>query len=218
MLRPSKRRFGSLLVLGLTLAGCLQLADAASIKAKAWLAPILIEDAWERSKAAGIVGVKPWSWADTYPVARLRVPSAEQNLLVLSGDSGNALAFGPGHSLVSAMPGKWGVSMIGGHRDTHFAFLQHVQPGAEVVLETVDGVSHLYRIKSRRIVDADKDSMTLDSLTLESTESVLWLVTCYPFDTLLPGGSLRLLVEAVPVDGAAARLASLESDHFAPGG
>ncbi|MFK7978311.1 MAG: class GN sortase [Halioglobus sp.] len=179
----------------LILFGCFQLSGAASIKAKAWLGPILIERAWQSSLASGAVGVKPWSWADTHPVARLKIPSADKNLLVLAGDSGNALAFGPGHTLASAELGEEGVSVIGGHRDTHFAFLRTVQPGSDVVLETVDGASKIYRIKSRRIVDALQDELTFDSAS-----SALWLVTCYPFDALLPGGSLRYVVEAVAVD------------------
>lgn len=178
----------------LALIGAVQLAGAASIKAKAWLAPVLIERAWQRSQSVGAVGVKPWTWADTYPVARLRVPSADQNLLVLAGDSGNALAFGPGYTLTSAPLGGAGAVVIGGHRDTHFAFLQHVKPGSEVILETVDGLQNHYRIKTRRVVDAETDG-----LALATRGASLWLVTCYPFDAILPGGSLRYVVEAVPV-------------------
>lgn len=188
------QRHNGLIVVAFGLLGCIALADAASIKAKAWLAPILIEDAWARSRATGVLGSKPWSWADTYPVARLRVPSAGENLLVLAGDSGNALAFGPGYTLASAPLGQSGVAVIGGHRDTHFAFLEHVQPGAEVLLDTVDGATLSYRIKSRRVVDADKDA-----LKMAGNGSSLWLVTCYPFNALTAGGSLRYVVEAVAV-------------------
>lgn len=193
-LRKVRASWLGALILVFTAMGVTQLAGAATIKAKAWLAPILIERAWKRSVAAGELGVPPWSWADTYPVARLSVPSSNKNFLVLAGDSGNALAFGPGHTLASAPLGEKGVSVIGGHRDTHFAFLQTVDAGAEVLLETVDGARQSYRIQSRRIVDADADS-----LAISNDRSALWLVTCYPFDALFPGGSLRYVVEAVPV-------------------
>ena len=41
---------------------------AATIEAKAFLAPILIERAWHDSQVYR-VNVKPWPWADTWPVA-----------------------------------------------------------------------------------------------------------------------------------------------------
>jgi hypothetical protein len=119
-------RWWQLLGLCLLLAGGQQLAAAGVIKAKAWLAPVLIERAWEESLAKS-GPVPPWPWADTWPVARLQVPAAGVNLLVLAGDSGNALAFGPGHARASAQPGQSGTVVIGGHRDTHFALT--VLPG-----------------------------------------------------------------------------------------
>lgn len=188
MLRSNR---SGLVIAGLLLLGLVQLADAATIKAKAWLAPVLIERAWEQSQTAGVLGVKPWAWADTFPVARLRVPALDQNLLVLAGDSGNALAFGPGHTLASAALGDDGVSVIGGHRDTHFSFLRDLQPGSEVSLETVDGVIRRYQISGRKIVDSAKGPMMAGG-----TNSSLLLVTCYPFDAIFPGGSLRYVVKA----------------------
>ena len=80
----------------LLLVAAHQLGGAAVIKAKAWLAPILIQQAWEQTLLSGGEAVKPWPWADTWPVARLWVPALGVERLVLAGDSGNALAFGPG--------------------------------------------------------------------------------------------------------------------------
>ena len=121
-----------LLVLLLVLGGGQQLAAAGLIKAKAWLAPILIERAWETSLNRSGSPVKPWPWADTWPVARLRAPAQGVERLVLAGDSGNALAFGPGHTNASAQLGTAGLAVIGGHRDTHFAFLRHLPAGRAV--------------------------------------------------------------------------------------
>ncbi|MCB1699092.1 MAG: hypothetical protein KDI34_22965, partial [Halioglobus sp.] len=108
------RRWLALLLL---LLGLQQLAGAALIKAKAWLAPVLIQTAWAQTLARGGEPVKPWSWADTWPVARLQAPAQGVELLVLAGDSGNALAFGPGHATASATLGAAGLAVIGGHRD-----------------------------------------------------------------------------------------------------
>jgi uncharacterized membrane protein YdbT with pleckstrin-like domain len=59
----------------------------------------------------------------TVPVARLHVPELNIRQLVLAGDTGAALAWGPG--LVSSAPGllRAGHIVIAGHRDTHFRFL-----------------------------------------------------------------------------------------------
>ena len=64
---------------------------------KAQLSQLLIRHAWHESTYSGEY-VKPWSWADTYPVMRLQAPSQEEDLIVLAGDTGNVLAFGPGLS------------------------------------------------------------------------------------------------------------------------
>ena len=80
------------------------LGQASYIHAKAWLAQYLIRAAWERSLATGTT-VKPWSWADTWPVARLVAPRQDADLYVLAGDSGRSLAFGPGHRFGTPAPG-----------------------------------------------------------------------------------------------------------------
>lgn len=185
------------LVLTLLLLGCQQLGAAGVIKAKAWLAPVLVERAWNRSLAAGGSPTKPWPWADTWPVARLEVPAVGVNLMVLAGDSGNALAFGPGHSNASAPLGSAGLAVVGGHRDTHFAFLPKLLPGTEVKLQLPSGIWREYRVESIEVVDS-----RVHSLPQSSLEDSLLLVTCYPFDTSLFNGPLRYVVAAVPVASA----------------
>jgi sortase A len=185
------RRWLALLLL---LLGLQQLAGAALIKAKAWLAPVLIETAWAQTLARGGEPVKPWSWADTWPVARLRAPAQEVELLVLAGDSGNALAFGPGHATASATLGSAGLAVIGGHRDTHFAFLRDLPVGALLRLELPDGRWRSYAVESSRVVDASREL-----LPTGLAEEVLLLVTCYPFDALQANGPLRYVVRAIPI-------------------
>lgn len=193
-----------LLMLLLVLGGLQQLAAAGLIKAKAWLAPILIERAWETTLEQGGSPVKPWPWADTWPVARLRAPALGVERLVLAGDSGHALAFGPGHSNASAQLGTAGLAVIGGHRDTHFAFLQHLPSGASLQLQLPDGSWRDYRVESRDVVDASKQS-----LSAQVGEESLLLVTCYPFDALQANGPLRYVVGARPSVRHARRVYSM---------
>lgn len=188
-----------LLVLVLLLAGLQQLAAAGVIKAKAWLAPLLIERAWSQTLALGGTPVKPWPWADTWPVARLQVPDLGLDRLVLAGDSGNALAFGPGHASASAPLGSAGLAVIGGHRDTHFSFLRQLRPGERLLLQLPAGAWRDYRVVSNAVVDA-----SVQSLPVADDAEGLLLVTCYPFDALISNGPLRYVVGALPATETAA--------------
>lgn len=189
---PGLDQWRGMLALCLVLLGCQQGLAAVSIEAKARLAPLLIEKAWKRSIGAGGRAVKPWPWADTWPVARLSAPGAGVDLLVLAGDSGHALAFGPGLAPYSSHVGEPGVLLIAGHRDTHFAFLRHLRTGDELLLETPDSVVHRYEVRSTRVVDSARERVVASGKT-----SSLLLVTCYPFDTIRVGGPLRYAVRAV---------------------
>jgi len=81
--------------------------------------------------------------------------------------------------------------VFAGHRDTHFEFLRHLEPGDAIHLETADGAEHLYRVASTEIVDR-----TNGSSVATTDEAVLTLITCYPFDDWIPGGPLRYVVRA----------------------
>ena len=184
---------GGALALCLLLAAAQQLAAAGMIKAKAHLAPLLIARAWQESRAAGGLPVKPWPWADTWPVARLRVPAHGEALLVLAGDAGNALAFGPGHARASAPLGSPGLAVIGGHRDTHFRFLRELRAGDRIRM-TGREQSRWFEVTSLEVVDS-----RARELVIEPGVERLGLVTCYPFDDPVAGGPLRYVVTAVPV-------------------
>ena len=186
----------------LLVLGVWQVGEAAYIHAKAWLAQRLVEGAWERT-LAGERAVTPWPWADSWPVARLEAPGLGQRLIVLSGGSGRTLAFGPGHVDGSPLPGEAGNSIIGGHRDTHFRFLEHLQPGDIIRVQDRKGVTHGFRVTAAEVVDSRRAR-----LDPTGERPRLILVTCYPFDAVAPGGPLRYLVFAEKADGALPRLAA----------
>jgi sortase A len=191
---PALEHWRGLLALCLCLLGCQQGLSAAAIEAKAWMAPVLLERAWKLSLVAGGGAVRPWPWADTWPVARLSAPAEGLELLVLAGDTGNALAFGPGLAPYSSLLGEEGVTVLAGHRDTHFAFLPQLRTGDELFLETAEGTGRRYTVQATRVVDSDRESIVPG----DRAPSLL-LVTCYPFDTLRVGGPLRYVVYAVPL-------------------
>jgi sortase A len=185
-----KRQWNTYIALIFFLAGLGLIGNAAYIHAKALLAGYLLRTAWTETVEQG-GRRKPWPWADTWPVAKLSVPEHAIDLVVLEGDTGNVLAFGPGHMALSSLPGQPGNSIISGHRDTSFKFLEKVERGDIIELQTLKGDTVKYRVSGIYITD----EAVLD-MNIESDTPLLTLVTCYPFDAVNPGGSQRYLVFA----------------------
>ncbi len=174
----------------LLLAGVALLVHGLWIPAKAHLAQILLNHAWQRA-LAGEERPRPWNWADAWPVARLVIPSAGADFIVLSGTSGRSLAFGPGHMDGTPRPGEEGNSVISAHRDTQFSVLRELSRGAEIVVERPDGEIVSYRVDRELIVHEDDMSITESTLDTQLT-----LITCYPFDAIQPGSPYRYVVIA----------------------
>jgi len=175
----------------LAAVACMPLGHAGYMTVKAGLAQILLQRAWQQRLETGIA-TKPWPWADMSPVARLKVARLGIDEIVLSGDSGRTLAFGPGWAESSAAPGGPGLSVVSAHRDTHFSFLRHLRIGDAIEIGNAQGV-HAMRIASMRIAESSRERIATDS-----DDNALLLVTCYPFDALSTGGPLRFVVAAVP--------------------
>lgn len=203
------RRLLSCISVALVVLVLWQWGNAGWILIKAQLAQWLIAQAWEQGQqtAGNAEAIKPWPWADTHPVARLRMPEQGVDLFVLEGAQGNSLAFGPGHLQGTALPGD-GISVIGGHRDTHFRFLRNLHPGDNLHLETRTGRRLTYRIDQRQVVDSRHTPLLLPDYPATG----LVLVTCYPFDALDPNGPLRLVVWAREIDGDLLDLAEVPLD------
>jgi sortase A len=138
---------GILLILGLV-----QGIQGGWIHAKAWLAGFMVENAWTRT-LEGENRVRPWPWADTWPVARLSFPGHGSDMVVLEGASGRVLAFAPGHLHGTASPGEEGACVVAGHRDTHFAVLEHLQPGDPIEIDGTGGSRHSYRVRKSAVLD-----------------------------------------------------------------
>ena len=171
----------------LALASLWQFGMAGWIHTKAVAAQILLGQAWQQT-LVDQEQHKPWPWADTWPIAELIVPELDITQIVLAGDSGESLAFGPGHSFGSAMPEEHRTVMISGHRDTHFRFLQNLKKGERLILKTKTGI-HYYTVSRTQVVD-NREYMT------DSSKDELILVTCYPFNSAVTGGKERYLVHA----------------------
>src|SRR5689334_24705656 len=165
----------------LTLAGLILFGQGAYIHAKALLAQVLLQRAFSETIASGR-DTKPWSWADTWPVARIEVKRLSASTIVLAGSSGQALAFGPGHLESTANAGERGVAVYSAHRDTHFRFLKDVRIGDEIAVTRRDGRTFRYRVDSTSV--AHYDASGIDPI---SDRSEIVLSTCWPLDAATPG-------------------------------
>jgi sortase A len=188
--------FGLLLIVVASLC----ITDGLYIKAKAIVAQHLLLRAWEKTVAFD-VPVKPWPWADTWPVARLRVKRLGIDCIVLEGESGEVLAFGPGHLSESAEPATNGNCVLVGHRDTSFAFLKNLEKGDVLNIHNIHQQERSYEVVSTAIQKA------ADLFVEETVTPWLTLITCYPFGALRTDGELRFVVFA--------REKRLNNDHIA---
>lgn len=179
----------SVLLAAIVLAG-----HALWMPAKAALAQQLLASSWESSRLDGSPH-RPWPWADTHPVARLEQARLGISQVVLAGDSGRPLAFGPGWAESSARPGSdTGTTIISGHRDTHFAWLRDLRPGESVRLETLQGPRD-YVVVHREVVDS-----RTHRIATHDEGGRLLLVTCWPFDATAARGPLRHVTTLLPVE------------------
>jgi sortase A len=121
-------------------------------------------------------------------VARIEVKRLHARTIVLSGSSGQALAFGPGHVELTPNAGERGVAVYSAHRDTHFAFLKNVAVGDEIDITGSDGRMFRYRADATLVVRFDTSG--IDPL---ASGHELVLSTCWPFDALTPGPDRYLL-------------------------
>jgi sortase A len=184
-LRQSRPAIAALLgIAGVALCG-----QGLWIHAKAILAQVLLERAFAQTLATG-KPVKPWSWADTWPEARIEVPRLGKSAIVLHGSSGQALAFGPGHVERTPDAGNPGTAIYAAHRDTHFAFLGDVAIGDEIRVTRQDGATFRFRVTGTEVVRWDASG--IDPL---APGQRLVLATCWPLDGKF-SGPLRYLVRA----------------------
>lgn len=179
------------------IAGAVLTARTAYVSAKAELAGILIRSAWNRSMQSGRPN-SPWPWADTHPVARLRIPRLEYDEIVLENATPRTLAFGPAHLLSSADFGKPGNLVLAGHRTSWFRPLERISQGDRIQLQWFDAQGGLrervYGVALIRVVNPE------DVRLLARTErDELTLITCYPFG-LGPSSPKRFIVRALPLE------------------
>jgi len=180
-------------LLGLVLSS-IGLLRVSYFQLKANAAQYLMQSAWremiaENDNSVSQIKIKPWPWADTWPVFELVIPQIGLTSLVLKDSSGESLAFGPGLLSTQIMPGNRGNSFVAAHRDTHFRNIEQLKKGHLMSITKQDGKRLTFLIDQVRIVDS-----RLEGPVLFTEQKRLTLISCYPFDAKIPNTPYRYLV------------------------
>lgn len=212
-MRRGKRLMVSAVAAALIVAGAVPFSGAAYMKGKAMLGDVLLTLAWQRTIATG-EPVKPWPGADVDLAAKISFPRVGKSVVVLNSAMSEAMAWGVGHVEGTAAPGEPGLSAFGGHNDSHFAFLEHVQPGDEIILQTSDGNQRPYRIKDGYVVDSRHWRFPL----VHGGPSRLALSTCWPFGSQAEHLRFIVIAERVSENSPYGEGAPISSTQPQPGG
>jgi sortase A len=170
-------RATTLLCLVLALGGAALLGREGCLQFKGAVASRRVEAALAAHLADGTAH-RPWPWADFLPVARLSAPRLGVARPVLEGATGETLSFGLGRV----------GNVLAGHRDSRGRFLKDLRCGDELVLQEARATVR-YRVEALHVLRTDRPDLAPDVAPDD-----LVLVTCHPFDALLPGPERYVVV------------------------
>ncbi|WP_338786808.1 class D sortase [Metabacillus sp. FJAT-53654] len=119
----------------------------------------------------------------------LSIPKLKQSFPIFHGDSETILKKGIGHIRGTALPGEASNSVLAGHRDTFFRYLEQLVVGDKLIVER-SNTYYMYKIKKIRIVEKDDSTVIVPK-----PRHTLTLITCYPFTFIGPAPQ-RYIIEA----------------------
>jgi sortase A len=108
-------------------------------------------------------------------LGRIEISRIGLAVIIAEGTDEKTLQRAVGHITGTSLPGEQGNVALAGHRDTFFRELRNIRQDDEVTLTTPGG-SFSYRVDSIKVVAPENTAVLNDS-----GESILTLVTCYPF-------------------------------------
>lgn len=186
----------------LFLLGSLLCLHASWLPAKGWISQALISYSWQQSLAHqkvlqqpitnhNPIAIKPWPWADTFPIAELSFARLEKNIVILNGGDPTTLAFSAG--AIAPFNQINGVTpfVVAGHNDSHFSFLENIQMKDIISMRDQHGKSQLYQVEAIDIIDA-----STGQFPILANDSSLILITCYPFNTIGNNSDERYVITA----------------------
>ena len=182
----------------LTTIGSLLCVHASWLPVKAWLSQELISYSWQKSLQQQRVStnktmIKPWPWADTFPIAELSFKRIKKNIVVLNGGDPTTLAFSAGAVAPFNQTNSTTPFVVAGHRDSHFAFLKEIRMKDVISMTDQNGQSQLYQVEAIDIVDASLGNLPI---TDNDNDNSLILITCYPFNSISEEANERYVITA----------------------
>ena len=181
---------------------------------KASRAQRLLRRAWAATQAEG-VPVKPWPWADTWPIARLSMPDRG-----IRPDRPRRRE----RALDGVRPGSGRGHRAARHLGQHGPERapRHPVPlprGASPPATSFASRTRAARGTTTRSETRSSSAREAVEILWDTDNSLLTLVTCYPFDALVPGSPLRYVVRAaaLPVAHTAAAAGATRAQQLARG-
>lgn len=172
---------------------CFILVKPSYMFAKSFVAQLLLNHAWQQSQQWGDKHF-PWQWSDSYPIAKLTDEKSNQSWIVLSGMTGRSMAFAPSWLEDSARPNQYGNTVISAHNDSHFSVLENIIIGDHFWLEDKHRKVINYRVIAIDVIE-EGDASPYHF----QDETMITLITCYPFEVTNTPKTKRLVVQAVKV-------------------
>jgi sortase A len=126
---------------------------------------------------------------DRAPLGKIEINTIGLAAMILEGTDARTLRRAVGHVPGTPLPGQRGNIVITGHRDTFFRPLRNIRKDNEITLTTLSG-SYRYLVDYIKVVEPE-DMEVLNN----SDDSLLTLVTCYPFYFVGPAPK-RFIVRA----------------------
>jgi sortase A len=155
---------------------------------------------WEQQNQASSAAV-PTSVSDRTEhdtLTRLSIPKINLDAIVVEGTSRHSLLLGPGHMESSVPPGETGNAVITGHRDTFFRHIYELNKGDDIFVQR-NGKMFRYQVTGKRVVQP-----TDISVTHNSEDARLTLITCYPTYYIGPAPERLVVFSKLAPEGASA--------------
>jgi sortase A len=127
-------------------------------------------------------------------LGKIEIDRLGVSAIIVEGTDERTLRRAVGHIAGTPLPGQQGNAAIAGHRDTYFRPLRNIRQDDEIKVTTLDG-SYRYAVDSARVVEPE-DIQVLN----DSSDTILTLVTCYPFYFVGPAPK-RFIVRAHKIPG-----------------
>lgn len=107
---------------------------------------------------------------------RIKIEKIGAIVPIYQGDTETILSKGAGHFYGSALPGEGSNVVFSAHRNTYFGQLGTLTPGDRITLDTSGG-EFIYEMVDSLVISENDEKYIMPT-----SNEVLTLLTCYPFD------------------------------------